>query len=38
MYEPDERFAPKELAGTFESTQEKYKKRMVSNSSIDVDK
>lgn len=38
MHEPDDRFAPKELAGTLDSTQQKYKKTKKSTASIGIDK
>ena len=38
MHEPDDRFAPKELAGTLDSTQKKYKKKKNSAASIGIDK
>ena len=38
MHEPDDRFAPKELAGTLDSTQQKYKKKKSSTASIGIDK
>lgn len=34
MHEPDERFVSKELIGTVESTQQKYKKRKGSSSTV----
>lgn len=34
MHEPHERYAPKELTGTLESTQQRYKRRRSSSSTI----
>jgi hypothetical protein len=38
MHEPHERYAPKELAGTLESTHQRYKRRRSSSSTIGIDK
>lgn len=38
MHEPADRYTPKELVSTLESTQQKYKKRKASSSTIGIDK
>lgn len=38
MYEPGNRFAPKDLCGTLESTQKKYKRKKNSTATIGVGK
>lgn len=38
MHEPEDRYTPKSFAGTLESTQQKYKKRKTSSSTIGIDK